>query len=303
MNVTAWLEQNTRSLSGRTVAVTGSTGGLGRELCRYLLALDASLILLDRSRQRSDERRAELLAEFPTARIEQIPLDLADFSSVCAACERLEQLPLDVLVHNAGAYSIPRCRCDTGYDNVFQINFAAPYYMTRRLLPHLRRRGAHVVAVGSIAHRYSKTDGDDVDFSTRRRASLVYGNAKRYLMFALQSLFENEGEATLSVVHPGITLTGITAHYPKVVFALIKYPMKLIFPSPRAASLSLLRGVLEPTPSGKWIGPRLADVWGRPALCKLRGCSKRERERISACADSIWLEWEQGYGAFLTNDE
>ena len=289
MRVEAWLSKNTHSLSGRTVAITGSTGGIGRELCRYLLSLGASLILLDRNRGRSDEWRRELEAQFPTARMEQIPLDLADFSSVRAACERLEQLPLDVLIHNAGAYSIPRCRCDTGYDNVFQINFASPYYMTRRLLPHLRRRpGARVVVVGSIAHRYSKTDGADVDFSTRRRAALVYGNAKRYLMFALPPLFEGERDVTLSVAHPGITFTNITAHYPKAVFALIKHPMKVIFPPPRQACLSILHGVFEPTPSGYWSGPCLADVWGRPALRPLRSCTNKEKREIAVRAEHVW---------------
>ena len=36
MNTRKWLEKNTSSLAGRCVAITGSTGGLGRELCGYL---------------------------------------------------------------------------------------------------------------------------------------------------------------------------------------------------------------------------------------------------------------------------
>jgi NAD(P)-dependent dehydrogenase (short-subunit alcohol dehydrogenase family) len=284
----AWISKNTKRLDGKTVAITGATGGLGGVLCRDVLSLGASLYLLDRNRQKSDVLKAQLLAEYPHASIGQITLDLSDIGSVKAACEQLEGLPLDVLIHNAGAYSIPRCTCDPGYDNVFQINFVSPYYMTRRLLPMLRERCGRVVIVGSIAHDYSKSDADDVDFSTRKRASLVYGNAKRYLMFALHELFRNEGRASLAVTHPGITFTGITAHYPPVIFAIIKHPMKAIFMPARKAALCVLRGVFAPTPHGTWWGPRLFSVWGRPALRTLRTCSARERQDIAARAEAIY---------------
>ena len=33
MNIKKWLHINTESLKGKRVAVTGSTGGIGRELC------------------------------------------------------------------------------------------------------------------------------------------------------------------------------------------------------------------------------------------------------------------------------
>ena len=45
--------------------------------------------------------------------------------------------------------------------------------------PEMRKKGGHVMAVGSIAHRYHKTDSKDVDFRTHGAASAVYGNAKR----------------------------------------------------------------------------------------------------------------------------
>ncbi len=288
MRIDAWLSEYTAPLDGKTVAVTGATGGLGGALCRYLLSLGASLYLLDRNRQKSDVLKGALLAEYPKADIGQITLDLADMRSVKVACAVLESVPLDVLIHNAGAYSIPRYRCDTGYDNVFQINFVSPYYMTRRLLPKLRERAGRAVVVGSIAHNYSKSDADDVDFSTRKQASLVYGNAKRYLMLALHELFREEREASLAVTHPGISFTGITAHYPPWLFAIIKYPMKIIFMRPRVAALSVLRGVFAPTSYGTWWGPWLFAVWGRPALRRLRSCSTAECREIAQRAEIIY---------------
>ena len=290
MNVNKYLKQNAKDLTGRTVAITGTTGGLGGAICRHLLSLGANLILLDRNKQKSDELKVALLQEYPTAAIDQIPLDLSDMGSVRAACATLETRDFDVLIHNAGAYSIPRFICDTGYDNVFQINFVSPYYMTCALLPKLRARGGRVVAVGSIAHNYSVTDVEDVDFRTRRRASLVYGNAKRYLMYGLHELFRGEDKATLAIAHPGITFTNITAHYPPLIFAIIKHPMKIIFMKPKKAALSIVKGLFEASDYRTWIGPRLFDVWGRPSVKRLRTATDEEIARIDCMARKIYQD-------------
>lgn len=291
MRIGKWMERNTSSLVGKTVAVTGSTGGIGRALCRRLAELGASLILMDRNQTRSAELEAELCSEFGV-RVERIRVDLEDVSSVIAAGERLSELPVDVFIHNAGAYDIPRHKTALGYDNVYQINFISPYYLIKRILPTLRERRGRAVIVSSIAHNYGKTDLHDVDYSNRRAASKVYGNAKRHLTFSLDVLFEGEGEASLAVTHPGISFTGITNHYPKLIFAIIKYPMKILFMKPRLACLSVLRGVFEATGQMEWIGPRVLDIWGLPRKKKLNTCSKEERGDIFSVAERICREME-----------
>ena len=141
------------------------------------------------------------------------------------------------------------------------------------------------MAVGSIAHRYSKSDAADIDFSTRKKASLVYGNSKRYLMCALPALAEKDGE--IVIVHPGITFTNITAHYPKLIFAIIKHPMKVVFMSVKKATLSILAGAFWSTSGDEWIGPRLFDVWGLPRRKRLK-ISDAESESIRAATEDIY---------------
>lgn len=288
MNIKTWIEKNTESISGKTVAVTGTTGGLGREICIYLASLGAKLVLVDRNAKRSESFRDELISKYGACEVSCVGADLEDIESVRLAKERLIEIRPDVFIHNAGAYSIPRHKCSTGYDNVFQINFVSPYYLIRELLPSLRKSGGRVVVVGSIAHNYSKIDVNDVDFSKRKRASLVYGNAKRYLMFSLFELFKSEDKVSLGVTHPGITFTNITSHYPKLIFAIIKHPMKIIFMKPSRAALSILRGVFEPCEYHTWIGPRHFGIWGLPKRKKLLTCSKSESEQIGKNADEIY---------------
>lgn len=290
MNTEKWIRENTESLAGKSVTVFGSTGGIGRELCRHLAGLGADLILADRNAERSKAGGEELKRLYPEVKIEYVTADLEDILSVKAACEKLKMMKPDVVIHNAGAYSIPRHKCSTGFDNVFQINFASPYYITKELLPVLRERQGRVIAVGSVAHNYSKTDPADVDFSTRTKSSLVYGNAKRYLMFALHGLFQGETEAHLAVTHPGITFTNITAHYPKLIFAVIKHPMKVIFMKPRTAALSILQGMFDSTAYHEWIGPAVFDVWGMPKKRLLPTVSVEESRSIFETAEKIYGE-------------
>lgn len=288
MNINHWIIQNTNSLKGKTIAITGSTGGLGKELCLVLASLSANLILVDRNTKKQQALAEKILEEYPLTNINFVTADLSDFSSVKAATEEIKQLSPDILILNAGAYSIPRYKTDIGFDNVFQINFVSPYYIVKELLPTLREKSGRVVAVGSIAHNYSKTDTNDIDFSTRSAASKVYGNAKRYLMFSLFELFKNETEVSLAVTHPGITFTGITNHYPKLIFAIIKYPMKIIFMKPKKAVLSIVKGVFKGTPHNTWWGPRFFGIWGMPKLSKLKTCSAAESEYIYKTAETIY---------------
>ena len=145
-----------KNKNSKLIAITGSTGGLGKVICQSLASRGESLILLDRSIKKSEEHRVELLKKYPGANIRCVACDLEDMDSVRKATDILIESEIDAFVHNAGAYKITWYKCTTGYDNVFQINFASPYYMIKKLLPTVKAKKGTVVAVGSVAHTYSK---------------------------------------------------------------------------------------------------------------------------------------------------
>ena len=286
MTVSKYLSLHKNALVGKAVAVSGSTGGIGKELCRHLATLGADLVLIDRSIARSQALGDSLKEEFPDISITYVTADMEDMQAVKNAVGRLKELSPDHLILNAGAYHIPRYKCDTGFDNVFQINFVSPYYIARRLLEQISARGGKIVAVGSIAHNYSHIDPADVDFSTRGKSSKVYGNAKRYLMFAL--LGQTSHSENIRIVHPGITFTNITAHYPRLIFAIIKHPMKIIFMKPKKAALCVLDGLFSTYRDSSWVGPLLFSVWGAPKTQVLRTCPHDEIEKIHSIAQDIY---------------
>lgn len=247
--------------------------------------------MADRNMEKSALLEEKLISEFPTASIKRILVDMADIPSVKSACEPLRNIKIDYLIHNAGAYKIPRTTLENGYDNVYNINFISPYYITKTLFENT----AHTVVVGSIANYYSKVDKKDIDFRSRTASSLVYGNAKRYLMYAHFELFRQHPEKCLSITHPGITLTGITDHYPKWLFPIMKPIMRIIFMKPKTAALCILNGLFEETGPYTWIGPKLFNIWGKPHINKIKKANDDEIEFIYQTAEKIYDEMQKDY--------
>ncbi len=286
MTTKSYFEKNIKNLSGKAIAISGATGGLGSSICRILAENGANVILIDRNREKQEALITSLKQNYPSITVDGLLADMEDINSVKRLADALSERPFHALILNAGAYSIPRRKASTGYDNVFTINFISPYYLVKALLPHIKKNNGRIIAVGSIAHNYSKIDENDIDFSCRTKPSLVYGNSKRYLMYSLSCL-ANEGEPII-ISHPGISFTGITAHYPKLIFAVIKYPMKLIFMKPTRACLSIVQGLFTTPKPFCWLGPRYFSIWGLPKISKLSSANEHEINFISDSAEKIY---------------
>lgn len=289
MNINKWIKENTQSLKGKTVAITGSTGGLAKHLTTMLANLNSNLILINRNTSKTEKQISELKSLYPDIKVDFIQCDLSDFGNVRSATEILKQKKIDILYLAAGIYNVNRFKTDIGFNNIFQTNFVAHYYMIKELLPQLNAVNGKVIAVSSIAHNYSSIDENDIDFSTRKKHSEVYGNSKRFLMFALYELMKNQ-KAKMSIVHPGITLTEMTNHYPKAINWLVKIGIKIFFPSAESASLSLIKGIFDETNFPEWIGPKTFNIWGNPKKQKIKKYDNNEIKKIFNIAEKIYTD-------------
>lgn len=284
LDINQWLDQNTVNLQGRVVVVTGATGGLGRNVIRDLLRVDAKVIMLDVNLEAMNQFRQELLHDFPNAEIECLEIDLNQIRSVNTAVAQLVNRRIDYLILNAGVYNVPLTTGQLGYNNVFQVNFVSQYYLTKQLLPALQRTKGKVVAVTSLAYSLTKLDENDADFTKHAKKTKVYSNAKRFLTLALSELFKERDDVRLALVHPGITLTTLTnAKNNKLISAT----MKILFPKPAVAALSVVRGVFLEIDYDEWIGPKFLRIWGLPAVTKLPTATAVERAKIFNLAESI----------------
>ena len=190
----------------QVVLVTGSTGGLGREVARRLASGGAHVIVHGRNRERGTslveeiEREGHGSARFYAA-------DLASFKQVRAFGEAIlrDYDRLDALVNNAGFGSAPdeRLLSEDGHEFRFQVNYLSGFLLTRMLMPRLLESApSRIVNVSSLAQ--TPIDFDDVmirnDFSGRR----AYAQSKlAQVMFTLDLAEELEGTGVMvNSLHP-----------------------------------------------------------------------------------------------------
>src|SRR4051794_9242824 len=98
-------------MAGKTVVVTGGTGGIGKATASGLAALGARVAIVGRDRERAESAAADIRAEAAARCVEppQVGVHVADMSAQAEvrrlAREVLDAYPrLDVLINNVGGY-------------------------------------------------------------------------------------------------------------------------------------------------------------------------------------------------------
>ncbi len=127
------------SIQGKIVAVTGAGGGIGREICKKISSLGAKVILLGGNNLSKLEDTAKLLL----GEYKIIPANLTDFDSLQSLAEKCASAfgGVDILINNAGIAqntSIEVMSIDE-YDKIMNINAKAPYFLTQKLLPYIKK--------------------------------------------------------------------------------------------------------------------------------------------------------------------
>ena len=82
-------------------------------------------------------------------------LDLSSFSSVRDFCRQvsLEEEKIDLLINNAGMFSMERSLTEDDQEMQFQVNHLGPFLLTNLLLDKLKAaKAARIINVSSIAH-------------------------------------------------------------------------------------------------------------------------------------------------------
>lgn len=134
--------------TGKTVAITGAAGGIGRAVAHLFAADGAALALLDRSPAVDDFAR-EIRDAGHSARAAVV-----DITSATAVNDAFVAFgDVHVLVNNAGGSShLTLERTDpAGWREEIEINLAGAYHCTHAVLPQfVARRGGAIVNVGSV---------------------------------------------------------------------------------------------------------------------------------------------------------
>lgn len=205
-------------MSGKTVLVTGSTDGVGRQTAIDLAAMGATVIVHGRDPGRGAATLAAVRAAACVAgSAHESVLCLADLSSpqgvhalaanVRRRCERL-----DVLVNNAGVYASRRVTTPGGLELTFAVNVVAPFLLSRELLPLLVAAApARIVNLSSTSHWTGAMHWDDLQFQHAYDPLVAYEQSKLAMTlftFALARRLRGSG-VTAVCLDPGNVDTGM----------------------------------------------------------------------------------------------
>ncbi len=139
-------------LAGRTVVLTGSTGGLGAALATALRERGANLALFDLDGDLAREQAAALGSE-SVAR--GWAVDVRDLDSIQAAMDAAAAHfgRVDVVVANAGVGSMASIETldPEVFDRVVDINLGGVWRTFRAGLPHVKQQRGYLLAVSSMA--------------------------------------------------------------------------------------------------------------------------------------------------------
>ncbi|HEY1814200.1 MAG TPA: SDR family oxidoreductase [Kofleriaceae bacterium] len=195
-------------MTGKTVAITGASSGIGLETARGLAGLGARIVAIVRDRERAQAALGEL------GDVEIVTADLYSMGEVRLAGAELRRRVsrLDVLVHNAGAIHGVRELTVDGFEKTFALDHLAPFLLTYELRELLAASApARIVTLSSMGHRFASFHWDDLATMERWPGAIAaYGAAKLCnIWFARESARRLAGkQVTSNAVHPGTVASG-----------------------------------------------------------------------------------------------
>lgn len=210
--------QHSGAMDGRTVLVTGATGGIGRATALGLAAMGAHLAITGRDRTRTEDA-ARAIRTAGGGRVDAFVADLSSQAQVRRlADEVLQQLPrVDVLVNNVGGYWNTRHVTADGLEHTFALNHLAPFLLTNLLLDRLKHSApARVVTVSSNAQAMGRIDFADLQGHRSYSGARAYNQSKlANVLFTYELARRLRGTSvTANALHPGVVSTAFGADDP-----------------------------------------------------------------------------------------
>jgi retinol dehydrogenase-14 len=226
-----------RPMAGKTILVTGGTGGIGRAAATALASMGARVGITGRDRERAELAAAAIIRESGNPAVDFFVADMSSHVEVRRlADEVLATYPrLDVLLNNVGAFWAHRHVTADGLERTFALNHLAPFLLTNLLLDRLKTSvPARVVTVSSGAQSMGKIDFDDLMGERDYSGSRAYDQSKlANVMFTYELARRLEGSGvTANALHPGVTNTGFSSEDPLRVMRPLVALMRPFMRSP-----------------------------------------------------------------------
>jgi NAD(P)-dependent dehydrogenase (short-subunit alcohol dehydrogenase family) len=224
-------------MAGKSVLVTGGTGGIGKATAIGLAALGARVGITGRDPARTGAAAAGIRGMQGSPAVDAFAADMSVQAGVRRlAAQVLDTYPrLDVLVNNVGGFwAHPHVTAD-GLERTFALNHLAPFLLTTLLLDRLTASApARIVTVSSGAHARGRIDFDDLQGVRNYSGTRAYSQSKlANVMFTYELARRLDGTGvTATVLHPGVVRTSFGAEDQAAYFAVMIGVARLFMKTP-----------------------------------------------------------------------
>jgi NAD(P)-dependent dehydrogenase (short-subunit alcohol dehydrogenase family) len=228
-------------MTGKTVLITGGTGGIGRATAIRLASMGARVGIVGRDLGRAQRAAAEICSESGNAVVDAFGADMSSQAEVRRlARDVLAGYPrLDVLINNVGGFWSHRHVTADGLERTFALNHLAPFLLTSLLLDRLIASApARIVTVSSSAQSMGTIAFDDLMGELKYSGQQAYNQSKlANVMFTYELARRLAGTGvTATALHPGMTNTSFSAEDPSRLFAPLVMVMRPFMKKPERAA-------------------------------------------------------------------
>jgi len=233
------------TMKEKNVFITGATDGIGRATAVALARLGANLYILCRDAAKGEALRQELNRQSPKAVVKLFTADLGNFQAVRQAADGFLSLniPLHVLINNAGLLNTSRKLLPNGLEQMFAVNHLGHFLLTQLLMDALKKpEKARVVVVASGAYILCKgIQFDDLSFENGFKTFKTYGHSKLANILFARSLAERlQGTGiTVNALHPGEVRTHLGTQNARWINALLTMLSPILKTAAKGAETSV----------------------------------------------------------------
>ncbi|CAG8461422.1 5700_t:CDS:2 [Dentiscutata erythropus] len=186
-------------LSGKVAVVTGGNSGIGYITCLELARKNSHVFILGRNIEKCQAVVVKIKSETGNQNVEFLQLDLKNLKSVKECAEKIlaRDLPLHILINNAGITTNTFSLTEDGIQEEFGTNHVGHFLLTKLLLPKIKAsQPARIVIVSSHGHKRIVESGIEFEklndpnaqsplqrYSISKLANILFTNElnKRYL--------------------------------------------------------------------------------------------------------------------------
>jgi NAD(P)-dependent dehydrogenase (short-subunit alcohol dehydrogenase family) len=228
-------------MTGKTVIVTGASGGIGEGIALAFARTGATVVLAARRRDALETVAATIAAAGGHALV--VPTDMTSENDVVALVARAAQVTgrIDVLVNNAGITAhkpIDEMSLDY-WNNVLAVNLTSAFLASREAIKVMKAQapqGGRIISIGSISQKTPRAD------------SLGY-TATKHALQGMTHQLTMDGRAygvVASIIHPGATLSGFTAQGGRTTSGAGETPEQYVMEPDDVARVAVLMATLPP---------------------------------------------------------